>query len=341
MLAALGGLAAAAFYPVVEARRAAVRFSRQESASSAADAGLQWAIATWDVRHRDSLPIGSIDSAVPILEPRRDPARTQVHVIHLTGSLFWVESTGEVGRRTTLEAMRTYRLLVAVLRPAFSPLAAVIARGGAQASPQTATSGSDAPPPGWSGCPEASADEAPGVLSPPGPAGDSATFERFGQVTATSLAAHADVVVPAGSTLAPEPDDNHACQTGPGGRPVSSWGDPAHTGRSAGCERFFPVVYAPGDLAVTGGRGQGVLIVDGWLRIDGPFLFAGVVLARGGIETAGEDVNVFGLVLSAAPGVAMLRASGTIQRSTCALARARDGAARPFAARSGGWAEVF
>jgi hypothetical protein len=121
----------------------------------------------------------------------------------------------------------------------------------------------------------------------------------------------------------------------------SSWGDPYHTGRIPGCEAFFPIIHAAGALTVTSGRGQGVLIVDGPLAIRGPFVFAGVVLARGGIETAGEGVDISGLVLSPSSAGAMLTASGTIRRSMCAVARVSEAARRPLPERTGGWAELF
>jgi hypothetical protein len=160
-------------------------------------------------------------------------------------------------------------------------------------------------------------------------------------VAAASLVASADIDIAAGSMVAPSPDVEHACQAGSAGRVATSWGDPHHIGRSEGCEAFFPIIHAAGALTVTGGRGQGVLIVDGRLIIRGPFLFAGVVLARGGIETVGEGVDISGLVLSPPFTVAMLVGAGTIRRSTCAVAKASEAARRPLPERLGGWAELF
>jgi hypothetical protein len=341
MLAALAALAADSFYTVVESRRSAVRLARAESASSAADAGLRWALERWNVARRDSLPIGAADSAGPIPWLDSDSAGTQVRVIHLTPPLFWVESVAQAGAGTAAEAVRSYRVLVAVSRPVFPMLAAVVARGPVQPGPETIITGEDTAPPGWSDCPAGDGRSVPGVLAPPGPVPDSTALERFGPVTAASLAASADVVIAGGSMVAPSPDFEHACGTGPSGRIESSWGDPYHIGRSPGCESFFPIVYAAGALTVTGGRGQGVLIVDGRLSLRGPFLFAGVVLARGGIETVGQGVDISGLVLSPSGAVAMLTAAGTIRRSACAVARASEGARRPLPERAGGWAGLF
>ncbi|MDQ3948885.1 MAG: hypothetical protein M3282_00930, partial [Gemmatimonadota bacterium] len=93
MLAAIAGLAAASFYTVVEARRGANRGTRQEEAASAADVGLVTALASWDVRRRDSLPVGGIDS-VGSMPGGLGADRIRVFVIRLTGSVYWIASAG-------------------------------------------------------------------------------------------------------------------------------------------------------------------------------------------------------------------------------------------------------
>jgi hypothetical protein len=103
----------------------------------------------------------------------------------------------------------------------------------------------------------------------------------------------------------------------------------------------FRVIFAAGDLTVTNQRWQGVLLVNGRLRIEGPFAFNGVVVARRGIEATGPDVTIYGAVLSAGPEGVSWRAAGELRRSTCAVARASRAAARPSGIPGRAWAELF
>ena len=48
-----------------------------------------------------------------------------------------------------------------------------------------------------------------------------------------------------------------------------------------GCARYYPVIYARGDLRITGGGGQGILLVGGDLDVEGGFAFDGPVVVRG------------------------------------------------------------
>jgi hypothetical protein len=170
-------------------------------------------------------------------------------------------------------------------------------------------------------------------------AGDPATYARLGRVAVDALAARAELVAPAGAILSPAPDLRRDCRFD-GNAPGESWGEPLRTGASQPCERYYPVIVAGGDLVVTDGRGQGVLLVNGRLRIRGPFLFAGLILATGGIEVSGHDVRIYGAVLSGGPaGVEGL--AGELRRSSCALLRAREAAARPYIVPRRGWAEVY
>jgi hypothetical protein len=360
MVAAVAGVAAASFYTVVEGRRAANRGARLEQAAGAADAGLRWVIDSWDVARRDSLPIGAADSG----SARGDSTPTRVYVIRLGSHLYWLAAVGQAGNGSSVEADRAHHLLVEVLRPAVSARAALTSGGSVVAGRSVAIRGDDSPPPEWTDCPPADTASAPAVVLPDGvPAryddGDAIPATRFdssaanprtytvlGRIDVAALAARADISIVPGAILSPAPDMAADCRSSPRAPALGSWGEPARAGPreaggSAGCERYFPVIHAAGDLGVAGGRGQGILIVQGRLRIQGPFVFAGIILASGGIEVTGQDVTVYGAVLSAAAGGVTWRASGELRRSTCAVARASDAAARPYPVPHRGWAELF
>ena len=127
----------------------------------------------------------------------------------------------------------------------------------------------------------------------------SALFSMFGSVTFDRLAAHADIVL-ADTTLtsALRPSllaDERRCDTAD----PSNWGEPRRSEATslAACRNYFPVVHVtgPGLRIVAGGRGQGVLLVDGDLDITGDFDFTGlIVVARWGANFRRPHANHWG-----------------------------------------------
>jgi hypothetical protein len=328
MLAAVAALAAASFHAVVQGRRSATRFRGRELTASAADVGLASLLASWDVAGRDSLAIGGVDSSAPHGHGQR--AGTHTLVTRITSRLFWVEVAAQIGTGTSVEARTTHHLLLEVRRPDVFPSAALISRGDVLVGPDAAILFEDSPPPGWLDCPAPDSSGGYSVLVPQGvaarmhdgvpipgaiageAAGRAETYEQPGEVSAAELAARADVTLAPGAILS--------------------------QGRDSATAR---IVHGAGDLIVTSGAGQGVLLVDGLLSIRGPFRFAGVVIARGGIDASGHGVSIYGAVLSAGPEGVSWHGSGVLRRSTCAVRRAVDAAARPFVVGRRGWAELF
>jgi hypothetical protein len=358
MLAAIAGLAAASFYAVVEARRAANRFTRQEEAASTAEAGLRAALETWDLTKRDSLAVGAIDSATSLLA-WRGGAGVRAYVIRLTSSVYWIASPGEAATGTSVEAKRTYNLLVEILRPHFPVRAALVSGGNVVAGGEVTMSGHDAAPPGWIDCPSPDTAAAPSIIVADGAAatfGDGrpipkvevdtaataiSSYRTFGRVAASGLAGRSTITVAPGAIVSPAPDTARDCQPADPPQTIANWGDPTRTGRGGACESFFPVVHALGDLAVGRGRGQGVLLVSGNLQIEGPFLFNGVIVTAGRIDASGPDVGIYGVVASASPEGVVWRAEGALQRSSCAVARAADAARRAYPLPLRAWADLF
>jgi hypothetical protein len=103
------------------------------------------------------------------------------------------------------------------------------------------------------------------------------------------------------------------------------------------CWHYFPVIHIDGNAQVggggsAGGRGQGILLVDGNLNINGGFEFYGMILVRGQVETQGNGNRVIGSIR--ATGATDLEASdyagGSILRySSCAVSRAQNNAFQP------------
>lgn len=179
-------------------------------------------------------------------------------------------------------------------------------------------------------------------------AADSATYARIGGVEWKALAERADVRFAHGTHLSPQPENA-------GGRcdaRNTNWGDPRRDDPPSPCESRVVLVYAAGDLTLDGGRAQGVLLVEGRLRIAGPFLFSGQIVARGGIESLSDGIELSGIVLSEARGVTgdpshggvtpvSFRHQMTLRSSVCDAAHGVASWLQPRIVREHGWAELF
>ena len=127
----------------------------------------------------------------------------------------------------------------------------------------------------------------------------------------SELESIADRVETGALTLAPRAAGD-ACLT----QAAGNWGDPLHP--AAPCGRYFPLVYAPGDLTISG-VGQGILAVAGTLAITAGTHFAGAIVARDGITVEG-DAHVHGSLPSRS-GYALVDGAN-VSYSGCAVARA-------------------
>jgi hypothetical protein len=173
-------------------------------------------------------------------------------------------------------------------------------------------------------------------------AADSLTYFRIGDDSWADLAARADIQLAPGVQLAPAPviDDSRCIAI------VTNWGDPRRGDPPSPCAARLPLIHASSDLTLVGGRGQGVLLVDGRLRLGGPLEFSGQIVARRGIETIADGVELRGMVLSASAsnddGAAVsLRNAMTLHASVCDAQHGVASWLTPRPVRERSWAELF
>ena len=117
-------------------------------------------------------------------------------------------------------------------------------------------------------------------------AADSRTYEQFGTFTRDQIAALGTTLPASAEILDPAPslDALSRCDLAD---PVNL-GDPLRTlGTNSPCAHVFPVRYAPASLHLSGGAGQGTLVVDGNLLMDNGVRFFGVLLVRGELRLTG------------------------------------------------------
>jgi hypothetical protein len=100
-------------------------------------------------------------------------------------------------------------------------------------------------------------------------------------------------VIPAGSVVTPTPAIlNGACDR----VPASNWGDPSAI---SPCWSYSPLIWSKGDLEMRGGRGQGLLLVDGDFTLSQGAEFHGVVITRDDLVGGTGGGSVLGLAMAA------------------------------------------
>ena len=124
----------------------------------------------------------------------------------------------------------------------------------------------------------------------------------------------------------------------------ANWGEPNHTSPAGACDTYFPIIHVLGDLKVTTGRGQGILLVDGDFTVAGNFAFDGAVIARGGLKMTGTGNKITGAVMAASVSVddnVSLAGNTSLLYSSCALQAALQSSAYPAQAMRRGWVDLF
>jgi len=175
-------------------------------------------------------------------------------------------------------------------------------------------------------------------------------FNIFGDVTFDQLKQQADIVLPSntpynGAAPSLTATNPQRCNTAD----QMNWGEPHRAGMLgyvSQCVNYFPILYGSGSKTVlaSGGRGQGLLLVEGDLEISGGFEWTGLIVAKGGLKIVGNGNKITGALL--AQDVAIddqnsISGNSTLQFSSCALAKAIKGSAIAEALGSRSWVQVY
>jgi Tfp pilus assembly protein PilX len=125
----------------------------------------------------------------------------------------------------------------------------------------------------------------------------------------------------------------------------TNWGAP--TDKTSPCFNYFPIIYHYGDLSISGsGEGQGILLVEGNLTVQGRVDFYGPVIVTGGVDVRGtgsDDVKFYGGILAQNVTLDDSRLTGnaTVNYSSCAIRRALQGSAVPTRLDQRSWAQLY
>ena len=174
--------------------------------------------------------------------------------------------------------------------------------------------------------------------------GDS-TFSKFGDVTYAQLASRATLTLGGGQNFA---NDIYPRTTATGQCDYANphnWGDGENPGQP--CGSYFPIVHILGSAQVNGTQGQGILLVDGSLVVNGGFQWFGITIIRGTLNTAGggaTDAHFWGAVMaqdSVVVGSNTISGHANLNYSKCAILKALDSTGMVAIMRSRGWVQLY
>lgn len=357
-IALVAAFVAVAWMIVLREFRASQSGSAATLATEAAEYGVTRPLEDWIAGNALTMSLGAVVG--PTSAPLSGGASASWWLQRLSPTTFLLQGEGAYAN-----ARRGATLLARLALPVFDTTAAFTVRDSAFVRPGGVVSGADAAPPNWSslGCPASlggggvaapdtthvcdgsCASPAGGITGAPPRVTDltAATPQRYTQFGAeswNSLVARAAVTIMPNATITPGPVvAGGACD-----RTVSSnWGDPT---RGSSCADYFPVVHALGDVTISGGVAQGILLVEGDVVLSSGAEFTGVIVARDDVRLLGGGVHVYGAVLAedldVTDGVHPEVASGgVIERSTCAISRSAMGMAPLRRVRERSWAPIY
>jgi hypothetical protein len=165
------------------------------------------------------------------------------------------------------------------------------------------------------------------------------SFTDFNGITFADLAGMADWTVSGTVTGVAPSLTGTVCNTSD----PMNWGEPTAGTGFAACFDHFPIIYAPGNVRLSGGRGQGILIVAGDLDLAGGVEFFGAVIVQGSVTSTGTGGHVYGGLMANQVDFdpTVLTGDSVIQFSRCAIQRALNGTSvvRPVTGRA--WTQIY
>ena len=127
----------------------------------------------------------------------------------------------------------------------------------------------------------------------------------------------------------------------------TNWGSP--TNPAGPCGNYFPIIYINGDAQINGQEGQGILLINGGLSVQGGFQFYGITIVKGSVKTAGgggTPAHFWGSLMaqdtvSFADTVNNFTGGATMLYSKCAIIKALDKTGTGAMLTSRGWVQLF
>src|SRR5437773_8529575 len=171
------------------------------------------------------------------------------------------------------------------------------------------------------------------------------TFSKLADVPYAQLASRATLTLGGGQNFA---NDIYPRTTATGQCDYANppnWGDGENPGQP--CGSYFPIVHILGSAQVNGTQGQGILLVDGSLVVNGGFQWVGITIIRGTRNTGGggaADPHFWGAVMaqeSVGVGSNTISGHANLTYSKCAILKALDSTGIVSMLRSRAWLQLY
>lgn len=380
-LVVVGALIAGAFFSGTQEQRVAENVRRVQASFGVAEEGVYDVIRTWGTNNNNQLynalyPYPSAPAAADSAYFKKQTATSKTG--SYSGTLYKFNDQNYLIDMTAQDTMSlagrirgggtSQRVgLLARIRPLQINANASLVSGGANVVAGSATiDGNDHIPGGWGGCPPLDSAkagirmESDGTVSPSGhpvilgnppvlkdPTLTDSSFNTYGDVSYATMAAQATITLAASNFangVAATTKADGSCDYSN----LLNWGSPSNP--TGPCGNYFPVIHITGTGAVINGvEGQGILLVDGNISIQGGFQFFGITIVQGSIKTSGggaTPAHFWGTVM-AKDTVSLIDTTNNISGnanllySKCAILRALNHTGFGTMMRSRGWVQLY
>lgn len=355
-LVVIGAIIAGTFFISTLEQRTSFNTVKTTQAFEAAEAGLQDATANWNTGWN---LMGNGTTQGPYTTASfGSGASYSYQITRLNGQVFLLRSTGKLQG-----ASQTLASLIRLTTVNVNAAGAVTSGGNVQVGGNAVIDGRNTTPTGWSGCaaaPDMTGISSSGNISTQGNPtiyGNPPQVQNNSAITSSTFSSPFDQLKQTANKTFVGGQGQGNYVTFPGLTPVGTsttcdrtstynWGEPLRSGTYiAGCINYAPIVLINGNASFpSGGRGQGILLVDGDLAIAGGFQWVGLVIATGQVKTGNGTSNVTGAIMAQNADFGdQTTFSGTpvVSYSKCAIDYVLNIVAlgRPLAGRS--WAQLF
>lgn len=358
-LVIVGGLVSAAFFVAVQEQRVGYNSVQLQQAYAAADGGAQAIVANWNQDTYSGLSTGGTVT-ISATNHASDGGWYRGTVRRVNQWLYLVQVEGF---SKNSEARQSVGVIVRMRPIEITINSALRTQGTVRLGGSSYLSGVDQAPTGWSGCPALEA-TLPGIRLPPADSSriqtsgcsnysclagspkiqtdasvNTSTLTTFGDMTFEELEGLADKKLGGGQTwtgVAPIYSTGVCSKN-----EVKNWGDPLNP--LLDCGDYFPVIWIDGNASINGTLGQGILIVNGDLDVQGGFQFYGPVIVKGTLRTTGTGGHFNGGVIAANTDLGQTSVLGdaVVNFSSCALMKALTASASAGMMRERGWMQVY
>jgi hypothetical protein len=345
-LVIIGILATAGFYTSRQELRIGVASAHTNLAVNIAQAGVNEVMANWN-----GYQLGNILpwSDTTLTDTISDGIWT-VSIANANDFVYFLTATGEVTRGGDMwsGARRTIGLSAKILFADIDPPAALTTRGKVKVGGTGDIDGTNHTPALWAPyCTTVPPNDTTGVMVDDSTGGNPSTggaatiggsppadedstlvdssFTIFGDMTWNELTLFAQQdgkeITSLGTNITvtePVLDGSGRCDTDV----LTNWGDSLPL---TPCGAYFPLIYHAGNVDIQStGYGQGILLVEGDLRIRGGYTFFGIIITQGTFTTGSGVNRVVGAVMASNAADLGQTFTGTalIEYSRCAVTRA-------------------